>query len=547
MIPGISPAVLRYQRSLSVAEVETAKAAVSLLSAQIKRQEAELKRLKESRLEYQQLFSPFRRVPAEILAHIILLAVEKNVFTADPARKLVSEAFTYAQVCRRWRDMTIATACAWERISVTLQMDDTPYPYGIVRRLEACLARSKNKLLDLEVECTPCTAHTNPVISQIIPILLSHSFRWRSLTYVQQSGGFEHQILFEDIDKWPTPNLQSLHVALDRRDNPIGLELLEYLISAKYSDLCISGREARFIPRQLLDTLTESRITSLRMEVYPDSAATLLSSCRSLDFAHFTLAKDPAVPDPLPSPTIIPRRVYVSKLALEQALGCGASVATQFLERLICPYLTSLTIRDSDSDTTPLLLNLTAQSPSNLKVVSSFLSRSKADLLHLRLDGVYTTAPSFCEVLKAIPKLRQLELIAPCMVAPSQRSLEGWAVKLQSMCLWPWTSNDSYPRRAALVPELRVLKLTLDSDFDFEARKFEDMLQSRVGWGLESVSLHVRSRIEHLDLVRLSRLNKGSSMAVRVVEGKDEKEVVGFYPNPVIGLRKHGWRDLLTG
>ncbi|KAL0057927.1 hypothetical protein AAF712_015414 [Marasmius tenuissimus] len=543
MVPGIAPAVLRYQRSLSVAEVETAKAAISLLSEQIERQEAELKRLKESRIEYQQLFSPFRRVPAEILAHIILLAVERNVFTADPAQKHVSEAFTYAQVCRRWRDMTLATAFAWARISVTLQLDDTPYPYGIVRRLEACLARSKNKFLDLEVECTPCTAHTHPVTNQIISVLLSHSFQWQFLTYVQQSGGFDHQILFEDIDEWPTPHLQSLHVTLDHTANPIGLELSEYLISAEYSDLCISGREACFIPHRLLDTLMESRITSLRVEVYPDSVATLLSSCRSLDFAHFTLAKDPAVPDPTASPTIIPRRVYISKLFLEQAPGCGAMEATQFLERLTCPYLTSLTIRDSDS--TPPILDLQSQSFS--KTVVSFLSRSQAELAHLHLDRVYITALSFCEVLKAVPRLRKLELVAPRMIISSQRVTEGWAVRLQSMCLWPRTSNNGYPSRAALVPELRTLRLALDSESNLEARAFEETLQSRVGWGLESVFLHVRSRIERLDLVKLSRLNKGSSMAVRVVEGKDEKEIIGYYPDPVVGLRKHGWRDLLDG
>ncbi|KAJ8076040.1 hypothetical protein PM082_022022 [Marasmius tenuissimus] len=226
----IVPAVLCYQRSLSVAEVETAKAAISLLTEQIERQEAKLKQLKESRIEYQQLFSPFQRVPAEILAHIVLLAVRRNVSTADLAQKHISEAFTYAQVCRRWQDMTLATAFAWAQISVTLQLDDTPYLYGIVRQLEACLARSKKKFLDLEVECTPCTAHTHPVTNQIISVLLSHSFQWQFLTYVQQSGGFDHQIFFEDIDKWSTPHPQSLHVTLNHTASPIGLELSEYLI-----------------------------------------------------------------------------------------------------------------------------------------------------------------------------------------------------------------------------------------------------------------------------------------------------------------------------
>ncbi|KAL0577259.1 hypothetical protein V5O48_004716 [Marasmius crinis-equi] len=437
----------------------------------------------------------------------------------------------------------------WAKISVTLQLNDTPYPFGILQRLKHCISRSRNSLIDLEVRCTrkifDGLAGSSPA-RQIMGALLEQAHRWRSLTYIQAQGGRdEHYTLLEELDDYHTPCLRFLHVTLDHTVHvddpelpPIPLDVL-----SNVDELQLSGREPRLLPVELFEDLQSSQITHLHLEVFSNVALQLLTSCPQLISAHFGIAHDPSADQASPAPS--PRCAYILWLSLENTRTSGFDEVTKFLGRITCPCIDSLIISYHPA---PCASAPNPNPPNFPDAFKTFLERSDQRLRTFRSDGLPISDRDLVSILRNMCCLHTLEVIDSDSAENEKTALTSHTIR--ELSLWPRTSTDSYPRTASLVPELREIRLTVDKDWDDNA--FESFLRSRAEWNLESAFLRVRSGVKGLDLVQLERVNNSKGpgeLAVRVIEGEEgkEKEVVGYWAAPVVGLRKHGWRGLVEG
>ncbi|KAF9259767.1 hypothetical protein L218DRAFT_963248 [Marasmius fiardii PR-910] len=100
------------------------------------------------------------------------------------------------------------------------------------------------------------------------------------------------------------------------------------------------------------------------------------------------------------------------------------------------------------------------------------------------------------------------------------------------------------------LPRLREAKFTVGNLLG--AQELRDMPRwpAPPAWlwrgKLKSVFLKIRGETEDLEVGWLEWLNAETELAVRVVEGEEEREVVGYWVKPAVGLRRSCWRDLLS-
>ncbi|KAJ7648197.1 hypothetical protein DFH06DRAFT_1476276 [Mycena polygramma] len=145
----------------------------------------------ESVRRHQAVISPIRRVPAELICEIFLLASSTDDGVNKPPWYL-------GHICRSWRDSALAYPALW--ISLTVDVDSSVS--RTMSRLRAQLLRSAIGPLDIHWRCD----HPS-----LLDLLLPHSTRWRNLCFDDcEFKDFEWlQSVYGCLDR-----LQKVHVAI---------------------------------------------------------------------------------------------------------------------------------------------------------------------------------------------------------------------------------------------------------------------------------------------------------------------------------------------
>ncbi|KAF9258699.1 hypothetical protein L218DRAFT_948193 [Marasmius fiardii PR-910] len=250
---------------------------------------------------------------------------------------------------------------------------------------------------------------------------------------------------------------------------------------------------------------------------------------RNLATAHFILLV------PTPNRRISPQ-VHERLRAL--TLESSSLHQSSYFLSLTCPSLTSLSLS--------VVTNHNSQRNDSSHIFSSeytnifiqFLHRSNSlKVLHtLRLVNTPLDPFHFIRILRRTPRIHVLEITSKVARDDDSPSIIFCVMNCwpEGMNCWPKGTEclTRHPLGAApLVPILREVRFTVNNDWRSNA--FESMLQTRVDRKLESAYLKIRGKSKHLDVDHLQRINAKTNLAVRVVEGDDEREVVGYCePHP---------------
>ncbi|KAG7096212.1 hypothetical protein E1B28_003664 [Marasmius oreades] len=517
--------------------IDSIMAAVTSMNEQIAYHKTELARLKRIRLEYQTSLSPFYRIPEETLECIFEYAVEKNSFGWRPGH-CSSDTYKLGQVCRRWRNLSQTTSRLWTTILLKIHPFRT-YPITAFQRLTDHLLRSQDSPLSVEIEIEFMVIEHDSS-TRFLDLVLQQSHRWRSFHYIQlsQIGDF---LYLDFILKREMRALETLKVVLDQSyDQEVPPELTPCIVSSSLQTVHLSFSGTAIMPFLGIFGHTPL-LTRLRVEVDIRDAIPLLRSCQNLVAAHLVLANT-GRPIEVHSSMIPDTHGTLHTLTVEAPSQSDLHLISFFLCAFTSPWLTSLSV---------ITTNLSYEQP----VVLSLLF-SNSLISFLRRSGGPKTLKSFKVVEIPIPTTHLIQVLH---VLPSLRTLEIHSITndgfppllttafFHALNFWPTASHESsvYPRKTVALPMLREANFIVGNDWEDNA--FENMLQSRVDGELKSVFLRIRGRATHLDVRWLESINAKSDLAVRVVEGESvEKEVVGYWVKPVVGLRRYCWRDLIS-
>ncbi|KAL0573173.1 hypothetical protein V5O48_008783 [Marasmius crinis-equi] len=522
-------ALLIQQASLSTVDVESVRAEIAYLSRQIECEEPGNQHLRSLRTEYQRLLSPFHRLPNELLSMIMFYAVRQNVFAWTPGL-CKSDAQKLSGVCRRWRDVAMMTWSLWSRITM-LVFFSNDYPDRAIEQLRNHLTRSRNAPLDLVVEFVEESRDLVQIegfSSPALDLLLEESHRWRSLQYVQaQFGAVEHDLFLDKVFE-TAPPVVSLEIQLDGalRDtippSVLPISRLPKLRSFRLSKTSL----------QLASTIPASfqSLTHISLETSAHDAMFALNSLKNVTSAELVLGMNDSSTtenkDRFSSPTLHSLSLQPSKL--DSSLT-GVSL---FLSRTSFPRLSSLSLVNNE-----LLNPSTHVELTNALTDFVLVSGNWRTIRTLRVVDFPLKDVDLFDVLTYMQHLKALE------VQQSGRLEDCPLLTLKLLGLlntWPPGSRDF----GRVAPGIQYLSFSAITDRSWYFNVFENMIQSRVRFGLQSVFLRLRDGSERLDLGKLERLNR-DDVAVRVVDGGG-REIVRYWGKMRVGLRKNCWRDLLT-
>ncbi|KAJ6458404.1 hypothetical protein C8R47DRAFT_149150 [Mycena vitilis] len=165
---------------------------IKVLDAQIGSLKAQMRELRTSLSQYQSrreevaksvrrhqsVISPIRRVPAELICEIFLVASSSEDGVIKPPWYL-------GQICRSWRNHAILYPALWVSLTVGRDVGLTLW------RLKEQLLRSGNAAIDIIWRC----GDDHP---RLMDLLLPHSSYWRSLRF--EDCGLENFEWLQDID-----------------------------------------------------------------------------------------------------------------------------------------------------------------------------------------------------------------------------------------------------------------------------------------------------------------------------------------------------------
>ncbi|KAL0576537.1 hypothetical protein V5O48_005429 [Marasmius crinis-equi] len=507
---------------------------IGALSEQLKHHEAQAKHLKALLKDCRSLFTPFFRLPPEILTEIFIFAVDRNKF--GRGKDSLSEAVHLASVCRLWREVALATPVIWAILSVEVEL-----PFSL-ERLELHLRRSRGVLLTVEMDFTTPQKdlyHAGRKGEKIAQRIVEESHRWTSLKVSYEGPGYMNRpasnFMMRAMHRG-MPALTSLQLQADMFLEEAGT------FSTFMERLYTTTPNLRFTKFSNSYSLTTSRIsqtniaariTRLYVHIPYSEAVALLASCPQVQFAHLLLHyalrgspshdREPQLCPTLRSLTIQPTK-HQTYPFYETAL---------IFQRIICPSLTSLSlVTAGDTVSSPISWNQQTQRgpapnppPENFSLpacVQVFIRRSGATyrLEKLRVDRFPFNHDQLTQIMDSVPSLKKLE------VHDGRNSSNS---NLLVTNLLFNTLNYGIRRRDGtffgVVPKLREIRFTARKD----SWGFEEMLESRMGKaGLESVVLKLLTKSTNIRVDKLEKI-KWAGLAVRVVEvdGKKQKEIVG--------------------
>ncbi|KAJ7585176.1 hypothetical protein C8J56DRAFT_829434 [Mycena floridula] len=174
----VSPLLQVAENDLMDCEAEVTRQKAYLL-----RVENERDRLRQHRDAYRSMLSPIRHIPIEILAHIFAFFCEENLLAMDSSRgdTISIPGSVLVQVCSQWRQVALATGELWTTIRVDGQQLDDGDLESRAPILQFPLKRSNNYPLSLIINVGEYTVRLYRPMSELVELLVKHSFRWRSV------------------------------------------------------------------------------------------------------------------------------------------------------------------------------------------------------------------------------------------------------------------------------------------------------------------------------------------------------------------------------
>ncbi|KAJ7648200.1 hypothetical protein DFH06DRAFT_573665 [Mycena polygramma] len=171
-LPSIREAISDGQDRISVfdAQIGTLKEQIHDLQSAILQLQSRRSEIVESIHQHQSITSPIRRIPAELVCEIFLLAWASEDAVNKPPWYL-------GHICRLWRNYAVSYPALWISLTVGPSVGPTLW------RLKEQLLRSANAAIDIVWRC----ADDHP---RLMDLLRPHSSRWRTLRF--EDCGLEH-------------------------------------------------------------------------------------------------------------------------------------------------------------------------------------------------------------------------------------------------------------------------------------------------------------------------------------------------------------------
>ncbi|KAL0960543.1 hypothetical protein HGRIS_005581 [Hohenbuehelia grisea] len=207
-------------------EVQRSSLELSICDEEIKHLEAHLQDLKRHRSTvsryinaHKAVTSPIRRVPPEILAVIMKLAVSgQQLQISSPENLRKHGLWLLALVSRSWRDIALSLPDLWSVIEIS---NETAKWQNGIRVLEVVLERSKQAPLMFKLELDGVRAENH-----VLDAICSHSDRWKHATISSTIKALE----FMSCVRGALPQLSRLEISLTMQD--AGLTPIDAFCSA---------------------------------------------------------------------------------------------------------------------------------------------------------------------------------------------------------------------------------------------------------------------------------------------------------------------------
>lgn len=127
----------------------------------------------------QNILSPIRRIPVEILSEIFVRCLSKDGLT----RPSSGEApLLLMMICRRWRDVAISTPKLWSSLSILLTERCHPHLSLIQTFLSRSAPLPFSFLIEENAEYLPSQPITHPWTPRVFELLLQHFSRWKDIS-----------------------------------------------------------------------------------------------------------------------------------------------------------------------------------------------------------------------------------------------------------------------------------------------------------------------------------------------------------------------------
>ncbi|KAJ7633191.1 hypothetical protein FB45DRAFT_1058154 [Roridomyces roridus] len=230
---------------------------------------------------------PILALPAEITSEIFL-----QFLPSYPERPSVVGPYSPSlllQICRRWRDVALATPTLWSTMELILESPQ--YHAGQLDLLKVWLPRSGNCALSIQLECDMDDDEALAIIGQYIEALLCHPSRWQDMEIV---------IPYEDLLRitGSMPLLRSLTIGPcnwgDGPDKPVPVLFTE---APALKNLVLSRKFNAYAM-----ILPWAQITTLRAEALClDEAVEILRQTATLEHCTITMySGDPSTASLIP-------------------------------------------------------------------------------------------------------------------------------------------------------------------------------------------------------------------------------------------------------
>ncbi|KAK7030236.1 hypothetical protein VNI00_014253 [Paramarasmius palmivorus] len=466
-------------------------------------------------------------IPPEILSSIFILVdvteYTLHVFSQTQFRRTLqpdknlseSIALRLGCVCRRWRDVALATPALWASLYVDL--GGSAYAEGIVDGLKMHLERAKAHPLSVSLQYN--TQSVSPtdiddpdfgslsIPSRLISLIFHRSdcIHHLALHFPYHYYGGLNPLECLSYFRGRVKNLR--HLVLFTPDHGAVRTLEPFSDSSLISSVAITITDdaPAQIPRLPFSSLTEVVLGNAGTP----QVVSLLSGYPNIRVAKFSLCGNKG-PSQINSPLSLR---YLETLHLGDVDKLNASSLACLLDALMMPALKTLSLeayeqykcKDTRFGKVPRIL---------VHVAALAMRSSEIESLHLKF--ISTGIEDLILVLEKMPKLRTLD-----MVIKTSFGQPLTADLLRGL------------RREDILPRLRDLRLALcREEIGIEKGALEELLKCRMNrppeYRLQSAYLQMKqSMVPILDLQRLREM-QNEGLAVRVIMWQGKTEFLGY-------------------
>ncbi|KAJ7467541.1 hypothetical protein FB451DRAFT_394297 [Mycena latifolia] len=346
----MSTAAERAADRARITDIETQ---ISNLKCSIEVLQTEMTRAQERLESYTY---PVLTLPNEIVSEIFVHFLP--VYPLCPPINGLESPTLLTHICRRWREIALATPALWRAISLTGDQD--------LHILESWLNRSRSLPLSLEMDTI-----FSSISEECLEKLALHAARWENAKLGLR--------VLPQLLTIPTamPLLQELELRMDNGGifPPVAYRAVPRLRAVTLWDF---SYPADFLPWAQLTSLT-------MVNTWPADCATVLQHMVNLVHCELAMENDWIRP-----PDIKLERL--ESLVLMKFLD-EDEPPTHYLETLITPALRTLQVLEG------------FLRPDPIHTLTSFISKSGCKLENIRIVGTELSSPTYREAFHSIPNL----------------------------------------------------------------------------------------------------------------------------------------------